>query len=267
MNSVQEGWVEAYGGRLYYEASGEGDPLVLVHGFSLDRRMWDDQYRLFSQHYHVIRYDLRGFGQSTLPQKAYRHVDDLNALLDHFNIARAHLMGLSLGGEVLLDFALTCPEMVRSLIVVDSVLGGFVHSPEWVTSIHAISQQARQAGTTAALELWRSHPLFAPALEQSAVATRLNQMIMEYSGWHFVNRDPIQRLAPPAAQRLAAITTPTLIVLGERDLPDFHAIADTLSHHLLHSRNVVLPAVGHMANMEAPALFNKIVLNFLSEQP
>ena len=90
---------EVNGTRLYYEMSGSGDPIVLIHGFTFDVRMWDDQVQAFSQQYQVIRYDVRGFGRSALPtEQAYARVDDLKALLDHLGIAGAYLLGLSMGG-------------------------------------------------------------------------------------------------------------------------------------------------------------------------
>jgi len=87
----------------------------------------------------------------------------------------------------------------------------------------------------------------------------------EYSGWHWANRDPGRGLEPPAMERLAAIRAPTLVVLGEHDLPDFHAIADALHRQLPGARKAVLPGTGHMANMEAPEEFNEVVLRFLEE--
>jgi pimeloyl-ACP methyl ester carboxylesterase len=68
MQQLQTGFVETNGTKLYYEMMGEGHPLVLIHGGYIDRRMWDDQLAVFAQHYQVIRYDVRGFGKSELPQ-------------------------------------------------------------------------------------------------------------------------------------------------------------------------------------------------------
>ena len=94
------------------------------------------------------------------------------------------------------------------------------------------------------------------------MATRLVQIISDYSGWHFVNSDPGRALDPPAAQRLHKIGAPTLIIVGEHDLPDAHMIAATLEQ-IRNAHKVVLPGVGHMANMENSAEFNQAVLNFL----
>jgi len=102
------GFAEVNGTRLYYEVMGFGQPLILIHGYTLDTRMWDDQIAAFAQNYQVIRYLLRGFGKSGLPTgESYAHLQDLKALLEHLGIDQAHILGLSLGGAIAIDFAIT----------------------------------------------------------------------------------------------------------------------------------------------------------------
>lgn len=250
-------------GRLYYEAAGEGPPVVLLHGFSLDRRMWDAQAALFAQTYTVIRYDRRGFGRASLPIAPYSHVADLQVLLDHLQITRTALVGLSRGGSVALDFTLTYAARVEKLVLVDSVMGGHRWSDEYRALDKTVWETARIQGVSAGRAAWLAHPLFAPAFAQSAVGESLRGMVNDYSGWHFVNRDLEQRLAPPAAQRLYEIDCPTLIIVGERDLPDFQQIADDLHAGIAGAQKVILPGVGHMANLEAPARFAELVGAFL----
>ena len=81
---VTTGTLAHNGGDLHWEAAGAGQPVVLVHGFSLDRRMWDDQFAPLAEHFRVVRYDLRGFGKSSVPNGPYSHVDDLAALVRRF---------------------------------------------------------------------------------------------------------------------------------------------------------------------------------------
>jgi pimeloyl-ACP methyl ester carboxylesterase len=238
--------------------------LVLVHGFSLDCRMWDEQAAAFSLHYQVLRYDLRGFGRSALPgSQTYHHEADLSALLDYLDLGRVNLIGLSLGGMVAVDFALTYPERVRTLILVDALFNGFNWSEEWDTRTGLVWQIGREQGIAAAKDSWLHHPLFEPCLEQPAVAARLTQMIMDYSGWHFVNHNPAASPKPPAAERLNQIKAPTLTIVGARDLPDFQHMADAVAREVSGARKVVLPKVGHMSNMEAPEPFNDVILHFL----
>jgi pimeloyl-ACP methyl ester carboxylesterase len=245
--------------------AGSGHPLVLIHGFTLDTRMWDDQFEVFAERYQVLRYDLRGFGKSAVPTDApYTHPDDLHALMTHLGIEHAYIVGLSLGGAVAVDFAVTYPEATDILIPVDAALiGGY----EWVEGrpSSAVSAQAQQAGLQAAKTFWLQHPLFARAREQPAVAARLAAMVEDYSGWHLINEDPGRLLEPPAIQRLATITAPTLVIVGEQDVLDFHRVADIMVERIAGAKKVVMLGVGHMANMEDPERFNEIVLGFLLE--
>src|ERR1700674_3686887 len=112
-------------GDLFFESVGEGEAVVFLHGFGLDSRMWDPQFDALQSTYRVIRYDLRGFGRSSLPpQTAYAQEDDLNALLSSLDAAPAHVVGLSMGGNMALRFAAAYPQSVRSLVLADSALDG-----------------------------------------------------------------------------------------------------------------------------------------------
>ncbi|HEX8917359.1 MAG TPA: alpha/beta fold hydrolase [Chloroflexota bacterium] len=253
------------GTRLFYEVAGTGTPVVLIHGFSLDSRMWDDQMDAFAARHQVIRYDMRGTGRSSLPgAESYTESGDLKALLDHLGVESAAIVGLSAGGGVALDFALTYPEAARALVLVDSNVGGWTWSARWDDGVVPVWSAARDDGIEAAKERWLALPLFTPALTQPDVARRLKDMVSDYSGWHWLHDNPQQSLDPPAIQHLGDIACPTLIVIGERDEPDFHAIATAFQQGIPHAETAVIPAAGHMSNMEAPAQFNDIVLRFLS---
>ncbi len=257
-------FADVNGTRLYYEVAGSGHPLVLIHGFTLDTRMWDDQFEAFAESYEVIRYDMRGFGKSDVPSgETYAPADDLRALLEGLGMERAHVVGLSMGGGLAIDFALAYPEATDALIAVDSILGGYQWR-EFGVTLASVFSAARESCVEAAKEVWLNSPLFAPAMEKRDVAARLRQMVSGYSGWHFVNENPVRPIDPAAIQRLGEILAPTLVVIGERDLPDFHTIADTLERSIPGARKAVLPGVGHMSNMEDPERFSETVLNFLA---
>ena len=114
MMNIGTGFTDANGAKIYYEVAGGGPPLVFVHGYALDRRMWDDQFEIFAPRYRVVRYDLRGFGRSGVPTAApFSNHDDLRRLFDVLGIERAHICGLSMGGGVTIDFALEYPDRVR----------------------------------------------------------------------------------------------------------------------------------------------------------
>ncbi|MDW8327640.1 MAG: alpha/beta fold hydrolase, partial [Anaerolineales bacterium] len=216
-------FLDVEAGRLYYEVAGpaHAEAVVFLHGFSLDTRLWDGQWLPFAERYQVVRYDLRGFGRSSLPQATFSHADDLRALLSALKIQTAHIVGLSLGGGVALDFALAYPSAVRSLILVDATLGGYRWTKDWSEP----GRTARERGLAAAKEAWLRDEVFAPALERPEAADRLRRMVADYSGWHWLNRSLERGSTPPAIERLSEIAAPTLAIVGERDVPDFHAIA------------------------------------------
>jgi pimeloyl-ACP methyl ester carboxylesterase len=248
--------IEANGTRLYVETAGSGEPLVFVHGFSLDTRMWDDQWEPFAEHFQVVRYDLRGFGRSALPtDQYYRHADDLAGLLDALGIQRAHVVGLSLGGGITLDFALAHHQRVLSLVVVDGILPGF-STPDLDASIGTVWRAARSEPLEAVKELWLSQPLFSGALADPSVAARVRAMVADYSGYGWVARDPGRWVDPPVASRLAEISAPTLALAGEGDLEGFKTIAGKIAAEVPGARLAMIPGCGHLPNMEAPDAFN-----------
>jgi pimeloyl-ACP methyl ester carboxylesterase len=249
---------------IFCRTQGSGVPVVLLHGFGLDQRMWDDQVPALAERFTVIRYDLRGYGRSSLPVSGpYSHAEDLHDLLGALNARPAHVVGLSNGARIATRFAVTHPKAVRSLMLVDAALDGHVWSADWQERWATIVAAAKAGSLGRARRLWLDHPLFAPARAQPTVATRLAEMVNAYSGWHWQNSDPGTAPDPPVDQRLGQIHAPTSILVGERDLPDFHAIADTLAAAIPGAKRTVVPGAGHMCNMEAPATFNDHLAAFL----
>ncbi len=256
------GFADVNGTRLYYEVSGSGDPLVLMHGFSLDTRMWAPQWEAFSRRHRVIRYDLRGFGRSAVPkEKGYRHHDDLRALLDWLGIPSAALLGHSTGGSIALDFAVSHPEAVHALVLFGAIAHGYVFSPEFTAALQAIYASAQAEGIAAAKTSWLRLLAFQP--EDPGAEDELHRMVADYSGWHWLNADPVLPGEPPALGQLGTLRRPVLTLLGERDVPDCHRIAAMVGQ-AVPAEHVVLAGLGHMANLEAPARFNDAVLSFLT---
>src|SRR5688500_13479244 len=142
----ERGIAEVNATRLVYETAGAGPPVVLIHGFTLDHRMWDDQMPAFAERHRVVRYDLRGFGASApfVPDEPYTHADDLRALMTHLGIGRAAVVGLSMGGWAALEFVLTYPESVSALVLVDSALRGYQYAPSAAATIATIYRLGKE---------------------------------------------------------------------------------------------------------------------------
>lgn len=268
ITTPETGFTFVNGTRIHFEQAGAGHPLILLHGLGLSLHMWDDQFASFANHYHVVRYDLRGFGQSLPAAPAsFSHVEDLKSLLDHFEIQRAHILGLSLGGRIALDFALMYPEFIERLVLVDPALGGYRFTENWYALMAAIMRHGKDGDIAAAKRLWLAHPLFEMIRAQTGSRQRFEQIAGSDPGWHWLHQGFEQSLNPSAAKRLHEVSAPTLVVVGERDLPDFQAIADLLHKNIAHAEKVVLTGAGHMTNMEAPERLNEIVLRFLAGKP
>lgn len=160
----EQGLAHVNGTTLYDETAGVGEPLVLVHGFSLDCRMRDPQFAVFAQSRRALRYDLRGFGRSALPDREqYGHEQDLHALMEHLRIAQADVLGLSLSGMVAVNYALSYPEATRSLVLVHALYAGFQWSTEWRARTGLLWELGHELGISAAKESWLDHPFFGPA--------------------------------------------------------------------------------------------------------
>jgi 3-oxoadipate enol-lactonase len=261
---VNVAYAEVNGTRLYYEVAGSGASIVLIHGLGTDSSFWDLQFELFAKSYQVIRYDTRGHGRSALPtDEPYSHTEDLKALLDHLGIAQATLVGQSMGGGIAIDFALAFPERTTRLVLAEPGLDGYAWPPEWDATWEPVANAFASEGSRAALEQLLVHPLMAFTFEQPEPRARLLEIFSNYSGWHFVNADPVIVADPPAIQRLDEIRVPVLVFIGEQDVSHFHNIAGTLAQHLPDVQRVELAGVGHVVPLEAPEKFNGGVLHFL----
>ncbi len=245
-------------GQIYYEATGSGEPIVFIHGFTLDRTMWQPQVEFFSKNYQVITYDTRGFGKSSLPNGPYDHADDLQALLKHLEIEHAHIVGLSMGGRIATNFTLAYPEMVKSLTLMDSALDGYKSEVDW--SVHA-----KEEGLERAKENWLNHELFTVTQKRPEVVSALRNIVENYSGWHWLNHDPQTSVGTHARSRLHEIAKPTLILMGEGDLPYFHNISNVLASDIPNAQKEVIANAGHMVNMESPNEVNRLLADFIAK--
>lgn len=250
-------------GELFFECAGDGEPVVFIHGFGLDSRMWDPQFDAFRSTHRIIRYDLRGFGRSSLPPASpYSHEDDLNALLSNLGGDPAHVVGLSMGGRMALRFAAAYPQSVRSLVLADPALDGQSWSTDWQTRWSGMVSAARAGHISDAKRQWLEHPLFGPSRANPTTTAHLTRMIEDYSGWHWHNKDLARAPTPDLSERLSEIRTRALVITGEHDTPDFQAVGNLLGENLPDVRRVIIKGSGHMVNLEAPQDFNAALLKF-----
>ncbi len=257
---------------LYYEVRGRGSPLVLVHGLACGLRMWDPQVRAFAPRWRVVTYDVRGHGTSDAPADATRYsqaisVEDLRGLLEHLGMPRAVIGGLSMGGNIALNFALAHPEMVSALIIADTGAGSD-GTDEWNAAACAYAEILERQGLEAFAEAALTNPLFAHYAAQSPEAERfIRSCLMTHRARgiaHTAREVLAKRPTIYALEReLRKLRVPTLLIVGEHD-DSCVGVHRFMAETIPGSTHVNLPGVGHLTNLEAPAAFNAAVRRFLA---
>lgn len=258
-------WAAATAGKhdgIYFEVKGKGPAVVLIHGGQMDRRMWDFQFDVLAKEYRVIRYDIRGFGKSDVPMRPYSYAEDMNDLLKHLRVPKASVFGLSLGAAIAMDFAILHPDAVEALVLVCPGLGGFKFEDK-ANDLRAVVDAARDGNYDKVAELWLQNPYIRVAMEHPELRTRLGALSRD-NAHSWLNNPLLQRrMTPSAAERLGEIRARTLIVGGGRDVSDIHKIVAKLKSEIPGAKGHTLPNCGHIAPMEDPEAFNKVVLDFL----
>ncbi len=181
---TQTGYAPVNNGRHWYEAAGTGHPLVLLHGGLVDSGLWEPQFPVFAQHFRTIRYDLRGHGRSSdAGPGPFSHIEDLHTLLGVLEIARAHILGLSMSGAIVVDFALAHREMVTVLLPVAAGLSGYEPRVEPAPEIEqrfaeeeALERGAVDEAVEISLQLWTDGAERTPEQVNTTVRVRVRQM-------------------------------------------------------------------------------------------
>jgi pimeloyl-ACP methyl ester carboxylesterase len=254
------------GALIHYERAGAGLPVIFLHAGIADLRMWGPQATAFAKDFDVIRLDQRGFGQSELPPVSWSPVEDLLAIMDELELKPAHLVGCSMGGSLAIDFALEHPERFSKLVLVGSAVHGRSGRPEH-SHLYAEEAAARKAGDLDALkEALMYLTLDGPYRPRGYVAEPLRSLFLDMNN-RLLSSDfekaPSRWSDPPAATRLGEITASTLVVVGDKDLPNVLENADLLVESIPHARKAVIHDAAHLPNLEHPEEFNRIVLDFL----
>ena len=227
---------------------------MFLHGLGLSRSVFDPVVPALEPVARVVRLDLRGHGATLArdPAEPFRHHEDVIETLDALALDRVDVVGLSLGGGVALDLALARPDRVRRLVLLAPALSGWAWSDAWVAAFRTVRAVGRESGPRTALEAWHAHALFESTRANPRAAAALEAMVFADDGRRWVEPDVARPLDPPAADRLAEVRASTLVLVGDQDLPDFRAIAETLATHLPAVRLLVVAGAGHLLPLEAP---------------
>jgi pimeloyl-ACP methyl ester carboxylesterase len=259
---------------ISYEITGEGHPLVLVHAGIADRRMWDDQIPAFAQHYWVIRYDMRGYGETEMVAGSFSHCRDLYNLLKFLAVEKAYMVGVSMGGTTIVDFTLEHPEMVEALIIVASAPGGYEpgndeidEESQKLQQVFQTAMQQRDIAKAAEIEVnyWLGSLRRPVDQIDPAIQARLYEMNKIALTNQAADLGSEQALEPPAVNRLDEIHVPTLVIRGDLDDPFIIKGSDLLATKIAGAQQAILAGTTHFPNMEQPTEFNRLVLEFLAD--
>ena len=268
---ANSGQLNLSSGKVYYETTGEGEVIVLIHAAFLDSRMYDPQWSDLAEQYRVIRYDMMGFGQSDPAPGPLCRRETLRQLLEHLNVGQAHFVGCSNGGQIALDLLLEKPERALSLTLVGATPSGF--EPQGAPPSEIMEMfEAFENGDVARvnelqIRIWfdgmsRQPGDVDPNLRQQAMA--MNRIPAERRTFLTADMQPLRPLNPPALMRLETVNCPTLVAVGALDHSEVLRAADLLAENIPGARKVVIEQSGHVPSFERADVFTPLLREFLS---
>ena len=261
-------YLETNGARIAYDADGTGPAVLFIHAGVANRHMWDAQVDALRDAYRVIRYDTRGFGDTDTEAVEFSNRADIAAVLDHLGEESAHIVGLSRGGQIALDFAIESPDRVRSLTVAGGGVGGYEDPAEADPALWEEPEKAWKAKDWAAISEWETkYWVDGPGQPTDRVAPDLRARV---HGWILANYEAEkvegtpQPLDPPANARLDELRAPLLVINGTFDDPGTQGSMRYLAKAVPGARYEEFESA-HMINMEHPERFNRVLREFLDE--
>lgn len=256
------------GGSIPYESNGEGTAVIFIHAGIADRRMWEPQFASVPEGFQFIRLDLRGFGDCELGDSSFSNHEDVLAVLDHSGAERAVVVGSSMGGGTAIDIALTAPGRILGLVLVGAGSPGLeveeYEPPQFPDLVRAYKDGDLDRAAQLEAEIWVVG--FGRTLAE--VDPTVFDRVVEMDRVALANetrRDELTVLLdPPRASRMGELSVPTLVIVGENDLPDIRVSADHLAANLSHHDVVVIPGSAHLPNLERPEVFDPALAGFLA---
>jgi 3-oxoadipate enol-lactonase len=261
------GTVTVPGAAIRYESRGTGAPVVFIHGYTQNMGIWDEQLPAFTPTYRVIRYDVRGFGRSTGDVDETANAADLAALLDTLGVARAAVVGLSMGAAIALNFAVNYPARVSSVVLYgapptnDFPVAG---PPELFALFTALPKIAKTYGLDSLRKaLFASDLAWAPP-NRPDIDRKLLKAWEGYTARELIDpKPPSGRVPPTRMAQINDVRVPTLVIHGDHELAWFRQFDDTLMARLPNAKRVIIANGGHGAHFAHPETFNRAVLDFL----
>jgi len=255
---------------LYVEQAGAGSPVVLLHEGIADSRMWEPQWAAYAERYRVVRFDMRGFGQSPPAVGTFSLAGDVVELLDGLELGPATFVGVSLGGSVAMETAIARPDLVSRLVLVAPGLRGYEMSDEtkagWAEEEAALERGDVDEAVEVNLRMWVDGPFRSPDEVDPDVRSKVGEMQRRaIEVWQEGGEEGEHRsMAEDWGERVGEITVPTLILVGELDRPEMLEIAKHLETEIPNARRETIAGTAHVPSMERPDEFDRLVLEFLA---
>jgi 3-oxoadipate enol-lactonase len=254
---------------LAYDEAGDGEPLLLIHAGVADRRMWDDVWPALTARFRVVRPDLRGYGDTPLPDGPFVYAADMRELLRALEIERAHVIGVSMGGGVAIDLAIAHKELVDRQVLVAAGVPGWEFGPEikarWEEEAAAFEAGDLDRAAWINVEMWLDGPMRTADQVDPTLRRRVFEMQRRALEWENDNAKG-GWLVEDRRDRLGEIAAPTLVLVGELDQPEMLAMGQHLASAIPNARFETMPRVAHLPPMEAPEEFVRVVTAFLTER-
>lgn len=258
-------WLASGDARLHVRVAGSGAPLVLLHGWAMDHRVFRPQLQAFARHFAVVTYDRRAFGQSTGTPDLNLELDDLDTIADQLIAAPFHLLGLSQGGRLALRYAASRPDRVRSLILQGAAVDG--EESEGASDdripLDECAELARSGRLDALRRRWLRHPMMQLGKGHPEAERLLRDMLGDYRGADLIQRSP--QAQEPGIDVLAAVAAaalPVLILTGVRETDSRRRTARRLLEILPGATELLLADSGHLSNLTEPESYNAAVIEF-----
>ena len=248
-----------------WQEDGSGLPVILIHGLGMDRHMWAGQVRDLAKRYKVITYDLIGHGESSKKPGPYNlgmFAEQVRLLADARGLDRFALVGFSLGGLIAQTFALTHPERLTAVVVMNAIYDRTVEERTAVRArAEAIAREGPAATVDAALGRWLT-PGFRRARPDIEAIIRRRVMTNDPVAYAAAYR-VFAEADPELAGRLHGIRCPALVITGEDDVGSNPHMAKRMAEAIPGAELVILPDLRHLAPMEGPEAMNAALLDFL----
>lgn len=266
--TTTSGHLETNGARIYYEVEGSGEPVILIHAGIANLRMWDAEVAALRDDYRLIRYDTRGYGRTETDAVPFSNREDISALLDHLDERSAHVVGLSRGGMIALDYAIESPERVRSLVVAAGGVGGYESPEDADASVFEVADNLVDAKDWEGIADWETaYWADGPGQPTGRVDPAVHAQV---HGWILTNyraekeEGVPQPLDPPAVGRLSELQSPLLVMIGTVDEPGTRDACRHLAASVPGARLEVFEGAAHMLNLEQPERFHALLRQFLT---